>query len=85
MMRAVNSSLDPDRVADTLVQRMAEWLPAPCWLVLVMDDAGRVRSLATRALSAAMTEPAQAVGEWVMQTGEVFATGDSSIDRVSCT
>ncbi len=80
MMRAVNSSLDPERVADTLVQRMAEWLPAPCWLVLVIDDAGRVRSLATRALSAAMTEPAQAVGEWVMQTGEVFATADLSID-----
>jgi len=80
MMRAVNSSLDPERVADTLVQRVAEWVPAPCWLVLVIDDAGRVRSLAARALTAALTEPAQAVGEWVMQTGEVFATANLAAD-----
>jgi len=80
MMRAVNSSLDPERVADTLVQRVAEWVPAPGWLVLVIDDAGRVRSLAARALTAALTEPAQAVGEWVLKTGEVFATANLAAD-----
>ncbi len=40
MIRAVNSSLEPERVADTLMQRVSEWLPAPCWLVLAVDDAG---------------------------------------------
>jgi len=80
MIRAVNSSLDPERVADTLVQRVADWLPAPCWLVLVIDDAGRVRSLATRGLTTAMTEPAQTVGEWVMQTSDVFSTANLSVD-----
>jgi diguanylate cyclase (GGDEF)-like protein len=80
MMRAVNSSLDPERVADTLVQRVSDWLPAPCWLVLVIDDAGRVRALATRALTSTMTETAQAVGEWVMQTGDVFTTANLSVD-----
>jgi diguanylate cyclase (GGDEF)-like protein len=81
MIRAVNSSLDPERVADTLVQRVAEWVPAPCWLVLAVDDAGRVRSLAARALTSTLTDPAQAVGEWVMQTGEVFATANLAGDR----
>ncbi len=81
MIRAVNSSLDPERVADTLVQRVSEWLPAPCWLVLAVDDAGRVRSLAARALTSTLTDPAQAVGEWVMQTGEVFATANLADDR----
>jgi diguanylate cyclase (GGDEF)-like protein len=81
MIRAVNSSLDPERVADTLVQRVAEWVPAPCWLVLAVDDAGRVRSLAGRALTSTLTDPAQAVGEWVMQTGEVFATANLAGDR----
>jgi diguanylate cyclase (GGDEF)-like protein len=81
MIRAVNSSLDPERVADTLVQRVAEWVPAPCWLVLAVDDAGRVRSLAARALTSTLTDPAQAVGEWVMQTGEVFATANLEGDR----
>jgi diguanylate cyclase (GGDEF)-like protein len=81
MARAVNSSLDPERVADTLVQRVAEWVPAPCWLVLAVDDAGRVRSLAARALTSTLADPAQAVGEWVMQTGEVFATANLAGDR----
>jgi diguanylate cyclase (GGDEF)-like protein len=81
MIRAVNSTLDPERVADTLVQRVADWVPAPCWLVLAVDDAGRVRSLAARALTSTLSDHAQAVGEWVMQTGEVFATADLAGDR----
>jgi diguanylate cyclase (GGDEF)-like protein len=80
MMRAVNSSLDPERVAETLVHRVAEWVPAPSWLVLAIDDAGRVRTLATRALPASMAESAQAVGEWVLKKREVFATGNLSVD-----
>jgi len=81
VIRAVNSSLDPEHVADTLVQRVGDWVPAQSWLVLAVDDAGRVRSLATRALTSTLTDPAQAVGEWVMQTGEVFATANLALDR----
>jgi diguanylate cyclase (GGDEF)-like protein len=80
MMRAVNSSLDPERVADTLVQRVADWVPAPCWLVLATDDAGRVRSLAARGITAALAEPAQSVGEWVMQHRQVFASSSLADD-----
>jgi diguanylate cyclase (GGDEF)-like protein len=80
MMRAVNSSVDPERVAESLVHRVAEWLPAPCWLVLAVDDAGRVRTLATRALPASMADAAQAVGEWVLRRREVFSTGNLAVD-----
>jgi diguanylate cyclase (GGDEF)-like protein len=81
VIRAVNSSLDPERVADMLVQQVAEWVPAQCWLVLMSDDAGRVRALAVRALTSAFAEPAQAVGEWVMKNGEVFATANLAEDN----
>ena len=81
MVRAVNSSLDPERVAETLVQQVSEWVPAPCWLVLAMDDAGRVRSLASKGLPPTLAEPAQAVGEWVIQSGETFATANLSADQ----
>ncbi len=81
MIRAVNSSLDPERVADTLVQKVAEWVPAPCWLVLAVDDAGRVRSLASRAVTPTLTDPAQAVGEWILQKGAIFASANLSEDR----
>jgi diguanylate cyclase (GGDEF)-like protein len=80
VIRAVNSSLDPERVADTLVQQVADWLPVPCWLVLMCDDAGRVRSLAARALTSTLGEPAHAVGEWVMQNKAVFAAANLADD-----
>ncbi len=80
VMRAVNSSLDPERVADTLLQRAADWVPASGWLVLAIDDAGRSRVLATRGLSPSLTEIAQAVGERVVQSGEVFSSADLSED-----
>ena len=46
MIRAVNASLDPERVADDDRHPVADWLPVPGWLVLAVDDAGRVRALA---------------------------------------
>jgi diguanylate cyclase (GGDEF)-like protein len=81
MIRAVNSSFDPARVADTLVERVSDWVPAPCWLVLAVDDAGRVRTLSARAMTASLTDTAQSVGEWVLQTGEIFTTANLSADR----
>jgi diguanylate cyclase (GGDEF)-like protein len=80
MMRAVNSTLDPEKVADALVQRAADWLPAPSWLVLAIDDAGRVRTLATRGMTPTLTDAAQAVGEWVLQKRAIYAVADLSTD-----
>jgi hypothetical protein len=37
MIRAVNASLDPERVAEALVARVSDWIPAPGWLVLAVD------------------------------------------------
>jgi diguanylate cyclase (GGDEF)-like protein len=80
VIRAVNSSLDPERVADAIVQRVTEWIPTSGWLVLAIDDAGRIRSLSSRGLTPAMDECAQKVGEHVMQTGEMYATADLASD-----
>ena len=80
VIRAVNSSLEPESVAATLVKQAADWVPAPSWLVLMTDDAGRVRSLAARALPEALAEPAQAIGEWVIKNGEVFAAANLADD-----
>ena len=55
MIRAVNASLDPDRVADAMLARVASWLPVPSWLVLATDDQGQMRPMAVRALPAAIT------------------------------
>jgi diguanylate cyclase (GGDEF)-like protein len=81
MIRALNSSLEPERVADALVSQAADWVPAPGWLVLARDDSGGTRTLATRALTPALEAAACAVGGWVMRTGDVFCAADVSSDR----
>ena len=81
MIRAVNASLDPERVAEALVARATEWVPAPGWLVLARNDSGGIQPMATRALSPALDAAATAVGGWVIRTGEVFSSADVSGDR----
>jgi diguanylate cyclase (GGDEF)-like protein len=81
MIRAVNASLDPERVAEALVAHAADWVPASGWLVLGRDDGGAVRAMASRALTPALDAAATAVGTWVMRTGEIFSAADVSGDR----
>ena len=81
MIRAVNSSLEPERVADAMVSRAAEWIPAPGWMVLASDDTAHARTVTTRALTPALEGAARAVGEWVLRTGTVFCSADVSLDR----
>jgi diguanylate cyclase (GGDEF)-like protein len=81
MIRAVNSTLEPERVADAIVTRVADWLPAPTWLVLASDSAGSTQRMADRALPAELEGAAHAVGGWVMRNGEVFCSGNLIADR----
>ena len=81
MIRAVNSSLDPERVGEELVSQLADWLPVPAWLVLAVDDAGRVRGLGAQAVSGAAEASARAVGAAVMRSRAMFSSADLSSDR----
>ena len=81
MIRAVNASLDPDRVADAMLARVASWLPVSSWLVLATDDQGQMRPMAVRGLPAAMEPAAQAVARVVIRAGAAFAASDLSTDR----
>jgi diguanylate cyclase (GGDEF)-like protein len=81
MIRAVNSSLDPERVGEELVSQMAEWLPVPGWLVLAVDDAGRVRSLGVQGLTSPAEAAARAIGTSVMKTRAVFTSANLAVDR----
>ena len=58
MIRQVNASLDPDKVADAIVARASEWIPAPGWLLLAAGMDGRPR--ARQAPAARLTAAARA-------------------------
>jgi two-component system cell cycle response regulator len=81
MVRAVNSTLDPERVAGSIVSQLAGWLPVAGWIVLVTDDTGRIRSVAEYALTPALAGVAQGVGGWVMRNRAPFTTANAAADR----
>ncbi|MCA1650567.1 MAG: hypothetical protein LC753_09905, partial [Acidobacteria bacterium] len=81
MIRAVSASLEPERVADAILVRAAEWVPVPAWLVVAVDGTGTARLMAARGLTEPIDAAARAVGGWVIRTGEVFCSGDIGADR----
>jgi diguanylate cyclase (GGDEF)-like protein len=81
MIRAVNSSLEPEKVAEALVAQASKWIPAPAWLVMALDDVGQTRSMAACALTPPLESCAYAIGSWVMRSGEVFSSGSVGQDR----
>jgi diguanylate cyclase (GGDEF)-like protein len=81
LIRALHATLDPERVADALVDRVSDWVPAPSWLVVASDDTGRTRALASRGLTPSLEEAAHAVGQWVLHNRDVCCAMNLSLDR----
>jgi diguanylate cyclase (GGDEF)-like protein len=81
MIRAVNSSLDPERVGEEIVSQAGEWLPVPGWLVAAVDNSGRIRALGVHGLTDPLEASALAVGAAVMRSRGVFTSADLSADR----
>jgi diguanylate cyclase (GGDEF)-like protein len=79
VIREVNASLDPERVADAIVARAADWLPAPAWVVYAVDAAG-VRTFGSRGVTATLEPVAVAVGHWILKHGEVYTAMDTGLD-----
>ena len=80
MIRAFNASLDPERVAEAIVTKVSEWIPASGWLVVAAGLDGRAHGMAARALTAAQEAAAHGVGGWVMRSGDVFCAADVTAD-----
>jgi diguanylate cyclase (GGDEF)-like protein len=80
MIRAVNASLDPERVSDAMLSRLADWLPAQAWLVVASEEGAGMRQMAARGLNARLEPAAHAVARWVIRYEEPFAVGDLGSD-----
>ena len=81
MIRAVNASLDPDRVAEAMIGRLSTWVPASGWLIVAADERSGVRSVAARGLTAKTEPAAHAVARLVIRSSQAFASADLSKDR----
>jgi diguanylate cyclase (GGDEF)-like protein len=74
IVRAVNTTLEPAKVADHIVDRAATWVPAPCWAVVSSDLSGELSVLADRGLMPEMGPAVYAVAKWVMDRNEEFVS-----------
>ena len=69
IVRAINTTLEPPKIADILVERAATWIPAPCWAVVSSDLSGQLSVLADRGLMPDMGPAVYAIAAWVMRKG----------------
>jgi diguanylate cyclase (GGDEF)-like protein len=80
IVRAVNITLEPPKIADEIVERAATWVPAPCWAVVSSDLSGQLSVLSDRGLMPDMGPAVYAVARWVMNRGQEFATANLQFD-----
>jgi diguanylate cyclase (GGDEF)-like protein len=78
IVRAVNATLEPSKIAESIVERASTWVPAPCWAVVCADPSGQTAVLADRGLMPDMSVAIAAVSKWTMERGTEFVTGDLS-------
>jgi diguanylate cyclase (GGDEF)-like protein len=80
MVRAVNTSLEPVKIAELVVARASTWVPAPCWALVSADQSGQLSVLADLGLEADLGTAMYGVAAWVMDRGEEFVSADLSKD-----
>src|SRR5437763_946532 len=80
IVRGVNATLDPQKIAEVIVDRAATWLPAPCWAVVSADLSGQLSVLADRGLTPDMGPAVYAIAGWVMNRGQEFVSADLTRD-----
>jgi two-component system cell cycle response regulator len=81
MIRAVNASLEPGRVAEAMLTRLSSWVPAGAWLMVAAEEGSSLRQVAARGLTAKLETVAHAVARVVVRSGSRFASADLSQDR----
>jgi len=81
IVRAVNATLEPARIADIIIDRAATWVPAPCWALVSADPSGQLSVLADRGLQPELGPAVYGIAGWVMQRGEEFVSADLRRDE----
>jgi diguanylate cyclase (GGDEF)-like protein len=80
IVRAVNTTLEPVKIAELVLERAVTWLPAPCWVLAAGDLGGQLTVLANRGLEPDLAPAVPGVAGRVMQRCQDFVTADLSAD-----
>jgi diguanylate cyclase (GGDEF)-like protein len=80
LVREAYSEPDPARIAGSLLERMAMWLPASTWLAFSIDETGVMTRLASRGDTLDEAQDFSRVASWVVTHGVMFASSDLGTD-----
>ena len=80
ILRGVNATLEPAKIAEVIVDHAATWVPAPCWAVVSADLSGQLSVLADRGLTPDMGPAVYQIATWVMQRSQEFVAADLRCD-----
>jgi diguanylate cyclase (GGDEF)-like protein len=79
-IRKTSASVDPARVAESVLDHAAGWVPAPIWILLTTDHAGRLEVLTDRGAEAILGAHVEPLGQWLSTHGEEFMSADLARD-----
>jgi two-component system, cell cycle response regulator len=80
VVRAVNASVDPERVAEAVLVCLADWVPGPAWAVIVADEQQGTRPLGARGFMPETEGWADPIARCVLRSGDPFSSADLSAD-----
>src|SRR5882757_8833619 len=80
IVRGVNATLEPPKIAEVILDRAATWVPASCWAVVSADLSGESSVLADRGLTPDMGPAVYAIAKWVMNRNQEFVSADLTQD-----
>src|SRR5262245_56431953 len=80
VVRAVNSSLQPEQIAELLISRAAGWLPASCWVLVGFDRTGQTSLLAEQGFEPDMKATVDAVADSILRHGTILMSADAHAD-----
>jgi diguanylate cyclase (GGDEF)-like protein len=80
-LRESHATLEPERVAEWLVQQADAWVAAPCWAVVVRTPGAGLTVLANRGLTTDLGLMLEHAADWVLRNRAELFTADLSRDR----
>jgi len=81
LIRSVNATLEPKKVADALLGHAQEWFAAPCLVVAVQDGPQRASIIAERGPCEPYAEGLVDVARWITEHNEEFMSASLEADR----
>lgn len=81
LVRVVNATLDPKKIADALLDRVGTWFNAPYWAVVAIHESGELATIADRGVSTLLESRLNDVARWVVAHGEEFTAPNLMEDR----